>query len=40
MNFMRNQDLGFSKDQQMVISSNGDPAKKSFMHAICRPSRM
>ena len=27
MNFMRNQDLGFSKDQMMVINSNGDPAR-------------
>jgi putative ABC transport system permease protein len=34
MNFMRNQDLGFSKDQMMVINSNGDPAKVAFMHAV------
>ncbi len=33
MNFMRNQDLGFSKDQMMVINSNGDPARDAFMNA-------
>jgi putative ABC transport system permease protein len=34
LNFMRQQDLGFSKDQMMIINSNGDPAKKSFMHSV------
>jgi putative ABC transport system permease protein len=34
LNFMRGQDLGFSKDQMMVINSNGDPAKESFIHAV------
>ncbi|HTB26195.1 MAG TPA: ABC transporter permease [Puia sp.] len=34
MNFMRNQDLGFNKDQMMVINSNGDPAKDAFVHAV------
>ena len=34
MNFMRNQDLGFNKDQMMVINSNGDPAKEAFMHSV------
>jgi putative ABC transport system permease protein len=34
MNFMRNQDLGFSKDQMMVIDTNGDPAKKTFEQAV------
>ena len=34
MNFMRQQDLGFSKDQEMVINSNGDPAKETFMTAV------
>jgi putative ABC transport system permease protein len=34
MNFMRSQDLGFSKDQMMVINSNGDPARDAFMHAV------
>ncbi len=34
MQFMRSQDLGFSKDQEMVINSNGDPARDAFMHAV------
>jgi putative ABC transport system permease protein len=34
MNFMQNQDLGFSKDQMMVIDTNGDPAKKTFEQAV------
>lgn len=34
LNYMRNQDLGFSKDQMMVIDTNGDPAKKPFEHAV------
>jgi len=34
MNYMRSQDLGFSKDQMMVIDSNGDPAKEAFVHAV------
>jgi putative ABC transport system permease protein len=34
MRYMRNQDLGFSKDQMMVINTNGDPAKVAFMHAV------
>jgi len=34
MNFMRGRDLGFSKDQIMVISSNGDPARSSFKESI------
>jgi len=34
MNFMRSQDLGFSKDQMMVINSNGDPARDAFMNAV------
>jgi putative ABC transport system permease protein len=34
MSFMRNQDLGFSKDQMMVINSNGDPARDAFMRAV------
>ncbi len=29
-NYMRNQDLGFNKDQMMVINTNADPAKESF----------
>jgi len=34
LKFMRQQDLGFSKDQMMVINSNGDPARDAFMHAV------
>jgi putative ABC transport system permease protein len=34
MSFMRNQDLGFSKDQMMVIDTNGDPKKKAFQDAV------
>jgi len=34
MNYMRSQDLGFSKDQMMVIDTNGDPAKNAFQHAV------
>lgn len=34
MNFMRSQDLGFSKDQMMVINSNGDPARDAFINAV------
>ncbi len=34
MNFMRSQDLGFTKDQMMVINTNGDPGKNAFQHAI------
>ncbi len=34
MQFMRSQDLGFSKDQEMVINSNGDPARDAFIHAV------
>ena len=34
MNYMRSQDLGFSKDHMMVIDTNGDPAKKTFQQAV------
>lgn len=34
MKFMRTQDLGFSKDQMMVIDTNGDPAKKAFQESL------
>ena len=34
MKYMRNQDLGFSKDQMMVIDTDGDPAKNTFQHAV------
>ncbi|MEO8414362.1 MAG: ABC transporter permease [Ginsengibacter sp.] len=34
MNYMRSQDLGFSKDQMMIIDTNGDPAKKAFQESL------
>lgn len=34
MKYMRNQDLGFSKDQMMVIDTNGDPGKKAFVQSL------
>lgn len=34
MDFMRNRDLGFSKDQMLVMDSNGDPGKEAFQQAI------
>ncbi|MEX6685952.1 ABC transporter permease [Danxiaibacter flavus] len=33
MKFMRNRDLGFSKDQIVVIDTHGDPAKEAFKNA-------
>lgn len=34
MNFMRDQDLGFSKDQMLIIDTNGDPGKNAFKQAL------
>jgi putative ABC transport system permease protein len=34
MNYMRSRELGFSKDQVMVIDTNGDTGKESFRQAI------
>ena len=34
MSYMRNRELGFSKDQMVVINTNGDPAKDAFNQAI------
>jgi putative ABC transport system permease protein len=34
MNYMRSRDLGFSKDQMMVMDTNGDPGKEAFRQAI------
>jgi putative ABC transport system permease protein len=34
MDFMRNRDLGFSKDQMLVLNTNGDPAKDALKQAI------
>ena len=36
MNFMRNQDLGFNKEQLLVINTNGDPARHAFKEAVTR----
>ncbi|HVU83516.1 MAG TPA: FtsX-like permease family protein, partial [Puia sp.] len=33
-NYMRNQDLGFNKDQMLVINTNSDPAKEAFRNAV------
>jgi putative ABC transport system permease protein len=34
MNYMRSQDLGFKKDQMMVINTNSDPAATAFRNAV------
>jgi putative ABC transport system permease protein len=34
LNFMRGQDLGFSKDQMMILDTYGDPAKEAFMQTV------
>lgn len=34
MDFMQNRDLGFSKDQMLIIDTNGDPAADAFKQAI------
>ena len=34
MNYMRNQNLGFDKEQMVVIESNGDPAKEGFRQSL------
>jgi putative ABC transport system permease protein len=34
MKYMRSQDLGFNKDQMMVIDTQGDPAKNAFQEAL------
>ena len=34
MKYMRQQDLGFNKDQMMVIDTKGDPAKKTFQQSL------
>jgi putative ABC transport system permease protein len=36
MNYMRTQDLGFSKDQMMIIDTNGDPAKNAFQQELAK----
>lgn len=34
MNFMRNRDLGFNKEQTLIIDTNGDPGKDAFKQAL------
>ena len=34
MSYMRSQDLGFNKDQMLVVDTNGDPAKDAFKQAV------
>ncbi|TSD66896.1 FtsX-like permease family protein [Inquilinus sp. KBS0705] len=34
MDFMRNRDLGFSKDQTLVMDTNGDPGKEAFKQSV------
>jgi putative ABC transport system permease protein len=34
LNYMRNQDLGFKKNQMLVINTNFDPARESFRNAV------
>ena len=34
MSYMRNKELGFTKDQMVVINSNGDPAKDAFNQSL------
>ncbi|WP_257666722.1 ABC transporter permease [Parapedobacter tibetensis] len=34
MQYMRNQDLGFSKDQMLVVDTKGSPSKEAFRQAL------
>lgn len=34
MNFMRNRDLGFSKDQMLIVNSEGDPKREAFKESL------
>ncbi|MEJ7588939.1 MAG: FtsX-like permease family protein, partial [Ferruginibacter sp.] len=34
MNYMRSQDLGFNKDQKMIVDTHGDSSKNAFRQAI------
>ena len=34
MQFMRNQDLGFNKDQMMILTISGDPAREAFKQSL------
>ncbi|QRR00091.1 ABC transporter permease [Dyadobacter sandarakinus] len=34
MNFMRNRDLGFNKEQMVIVNTEGDPNKESFRQSL------
>lgn len=34
MDFMRNRDLGFSKDQMLIVNSEGDPKREAFKQSL------
>jgi len=34
MKYMRNQDLGFNKDQKLIVDTHGDPAKNTLKQAV------
>src|SRR5207344_2739990 len=34
MKYMRSQDLGFNKDQKLIVKTYGDPAKTTFKQAV------
>ncbi|WP_031525954.1 ABC transporter permease [Dyadobacter crusticola] len=34
MNYMRNRDLGFAKDQMLIVNSQGDPKKEAFRQSL------
>lgn len=34
MNYMRNRDLGFSKDQMLVVNTEGDPKREAFKQSL------
>jgi len=34
MNYMRNRDLGFSKDQMLIVNSQGDPKREAFKESL------
>ena len=34
MNYMRNRDLGFSKDQMLIVNTEGDPKREAFKQSL------
>jgi putative ABC transport system permease protein len=34
MNYMRNRDLGFTKDQMLIVNSQGDPKREAFKESL------